>query len=130
MFAAIALAAMVGACGAKPPFWSLRSHKFETVQERPFRAELVGRWRSPRDTLVFLRSGKFTAGSQSGCWDVVDGDTARRVHILFVMGCLDYGAGVGEVIFIMAQPTAQCTFALTQNLTLRDCDFAGEYRRE
>jgi len=131
MLPAFGVAAMLIACAAKPPFWSLHSEKFETVQERPFRAELVGRWRSSRDSLVLLPNGKFTSGARSGCWDVVDGDAASRVHILFVMGCLNYGAGEGVIIsFIMAQPEARCAFVLAQKLTLRDCEFAGEYRRE
>src|SRR5262245_57887906 len=123
MLPVFAVGAMLVACAAKPPFWSLHSHKFETVEERPFRAELVGRWRSRRETLALLPNGKFTASTEQGCWDVVDGNGGSRVYILFVMGCLHYGAGEGVIIsFIMAQPEAQCAFTLRKLLELRDCE--------
>ena len=90
----LALASVVVACAAKPPFWSVLDNRFEEVQERPQRAEFVGRWRSPRDSLVFLPNGKFTAGSQSGCWDVGK-ETSGVPYILFVCGARTMGRGKG-----------------------------------
>jgi hypothetical protein len=96
--------------------------------QRPSRDQLVGRWRSARDTLAFLPNGKFTGGSHPGCWEVVDGDAGTDVRVRFVMGCANYGNE--QIRLAVAEGSVQCAFTLTRKLTLRDCEFAGEYTRE
>ena len=127
---AMTVAGALIACAAKPPFWSVLGHKFEEVRERPYRAELIGRWRSERESMALLPNGKFTASRHSGCWDV-DKITSGGPYVIFVMGCMDYG---GEVVVmhltIMARRDEKCAFTLGHRLALRDCEFAGEYRKE
>ena len=122
---AIIVAGALIACAAKPPFWSVLGHKFEEVQERPYRAELISRWRSGRESMALLVNGRFTMSRQSGCWDV-DESASGGPYILLVMGCINYG----RMYLTMAQPSERCVFTLGQRLALRDCEFAGEYRKE
>jgi hypothetical protein len=124
----LALAATLVGC-ARAPFYSVRSHTFEAVDQQPSRAKLVGVWRSQRETLVLLPDGRFTAGRSSGCWDVMrDGRGGRDDRVLFVMRCVNYGNE--HIVLAVAEASAQCRFALADELTLRECQFAGEYRRE
>lgn len=119
----LALAAILIGC-ARAPFYSVRSHVFEAVDQRPSRAKLVGVWRLERETLVLLPDGRFTAGRSSGCWDV------RDDRVLFVIRCVNYGNE--HFVLAVAEASAQCGFALGDDLalTLRECEFAGLYRRE
>src|SRR5262249_30296580 len=119
-----ALAALPISCAEMSDDDRVLCHAFE-VDQRSLRDKLVGRWRSARERVAFLSNGKFTAGPRSGCWEVIEGGSGA--HIVFVMGCVTYGS---EQILAVAEPSAQCTFTLGQNLALRDCEFAGEYRRE
>jgi hypothetical protein len=119
------LAATVIGC-ARPPFYSIRTRTFEAVEQRPSRAQLVGRWRSPRETLVLLPNGKFTGRHRSGCWDVMYDSWGRRDdRILLVFGCVHYGHEDSWI----PELSAECAFTLGEHLALRDCEFAGEYRR-
>src|SRR5262245_49754715 len=94
------------------------------IDQRSSRDQLVGRWRSQRESLSLLSNGKFTAGVRSGCWDVVDGASGARIR--FVRGCVNYGNDK----IVACEAGAQCAFTLGEHLALRECEFAGEYRRE
>jgi hypothetical protein len=95
---------------------------FVPLEQNVLRKNLVGAWRrnDGRD-LVLRPDGKFSMGSSSGCWDV-DG---RK--LLFRSACVNYGATNNSAILAIAEPTDDCSFALSGQLVLRDCMYAGRY---
>ena len=72
--------------------------------------------------LALHGNGKFTAGRQSGCWD------ADGKQILFRFACINYGNR--DVYLPIAEPSKRCTFGFGERLSLKDCSFVGQYRRE
>jgi hypothetical protein len=100
---------------------------YGVVQERPYRDALVAKWRSTSQTVVLRSDGNFTAGRAWGCWDVTLGQ-GSDAHVFFVKRCVI--SGCNQIGFLEAEASARCAFKLTNQLSLRDCEFAGEYRRE
>lgn len=122
----LGIVAPIAACASEPSFYSFRSRAFVTLAEVPVRKDLVGTWRSNDGRQLVLRpDGKFLTeiDTMSGCWDVGGG----KLHLR--SACVNYGAQKNSVILTLAEPTDQCSFQFRSNLTLRDCIYAGSYRK-
>jgi hypothetical protein len=89
------------------------------------RKKLVGTRRgNDGRQLALLPDGKFSVGTMSGYWDV-DGS-----KLLLRSACVNYGAQDDSVVLTLTESTDQCAFALTaDHLALRDCIYAGSYRK-
>jgi hypothetical protein len=118
----LAFVAPVMACASEPSFYSFASRAFVPLEQVPARKDLVGTWRRNDGRQLVLRpDGKFSMGSSSGCWDV-DGRGLLLRH-----ACVNYGATNNSAILAIAESTDECSFALSGQLVLRDCTYAGRY---
>jgi hypothetical protein len=120
----LALASMLVACVSET---YIHVDAYGIGPERPYRDALVGKWRSTSESLVLRSDGNFTLGRARGCWDV-SSRQGSGAHVFFVMRCVNTGSN--QIGSFEAEASARCAFTLTKHLTLRDCEFAGEYRRE
>jgi hypothetical protein len=119
---AVVLSAVLVACVSET---HIHCDVYGAGQERPYRDALVGKWQSTSESLVLRSDGNFTFGRTWGCWDVRLGRGSDG-HIFFVNRCVISGCNHWP---LEAEASARCAFKLTNHLLLRDCEFAGEYRR-
>jgi hypothetical protein len=120
---AIVLSAVLVACVTER---YIHVDAYGVEPERPYRDALVGKWRSTSESLVLRSDGNFTLGRTRGCWDVSAGQ-GSGARVFFVTRCVNTGSN--QIGFLEAEASARCAFTLSQQLVLRDCEFAGEYRR-